>query len=85
MPKMVHLYSTNQIVTKVIKKVFKNLTKRLESTYRFCNGNINEFYLMLQEGGYLYEYMDDWVKFNGTSLKVRRKSFTRVLKSFKNI
>ena len=56
---MVHLYSTNQIVTKVIKKVFKNLTKRLESTYRFCNGNINEFYLMLQEGGYLYEYMDD--------------------------
>lgn len=57
------------------KKVYEDLAKILENTYRFCDGDVNQFCLMLQKGSYLYEYMDDWVKFNETSWKVR-KSYT---------
>ena len=57
------------------KKVYEDLAKTLENTYRFCDGDVNQFCLMLQNGSYLYGYMDDWVKFNETSWKVR-KSFT---------
>ena len=57
------------------KKVYEDLAKRLENTYRFCDGDINQLCLMLQKSSYLYEYMDDWLEFNKTSWKVR-KSFT---------
>ena len=57
------------------KKVYEDLAQILENTYRFYDGDVNQFCLMLQKGSYLYEYMDDWVKFNETSWKVR-KSYT---------
>ena len=50
----------------------KELIKRLGSTYRFCNGDINHFILLLRRGVYTYEYMDSWERFNETSLPVRK-------------
>ena len=46
----------------------KELIKRLENTYEFCNGNLNKFILLLRKGVYPYEYMDNWEIFNETSL-----------------
>ena len=46
----------------------KELIKRFVNTYEFCNGNLNKFILLLRKGVYPYEYMDNWEKFDETSL-----------------
>ena len=59
------------------KKFNKELIKRFASTYSFCNndttgssssGRINKFILLLKKGVYPYEYMNNWERFNETSL-----------------
>ena len=46
----------------------EELIKRFPSTYEFCNKNLNKFVLLLRKGIYPYEYMDNWERFNETSL-----------------
>ena len=46
----------------------KELTQRFASIYEFCNGNLNQFILLLRKGVHPYEYMESWERFNGTSL-----------------
>ena len=46
----------------------KELIKRFTITYEFCNKNLNKFILLLIKGVYPYEYMDNWERFNKTSL-----------------
>ena len=46
----------------------KELIKRFANTYNFCDNNLNKFILLLRKGVYPYEYMDNWEKFDGTSL-----------------
>ena len=50
------------------KEFNKKLIKRFANTYKFCNGNINKFILLLRKGVYLCEYMDYWERFYETSL-----------------
>ena len=50
------------------KKFDENLKKHIFNTYKFSNNDINKFILLLQKGVYPYEHMDDWEKFNETSL-----------------
>ena len=51
------------------KKDFnKELINRFSSTYTFCNIDINKFILLLRKRVYPYEYMDNWERFNKTSL-----------------
>ena len=49
------------------------LNKKFPNTYQFCNGDVNKFVLLLRKGVYLYEYMDNWEKFNETSLRDKKK------------
>ena len=49
----------------------EDLTKRFKNTYKFCNGNINKFVLLLRKGIYPYEYMDDWSRFDEEQLPSR--------------
>ena len=51
----------------------ENLKKHFFNTYKFFNHDINKFILLLQKGVYPYEYMDDWEKFNETSLPEKKK------------
>ena len=56
----------------------EKLKKRLFNTCNFCNHGKNKFILLLQKGVCLYEYMDDWEKFNETSLS-EKEDFYRHL------
>ena len=46
----------------------KELIERFANIYEFCNGNFNELILLLRKGVCPYEYMDNWERFNETSL-----------------
>ena len=46
----------------------KELIKRFANTYEFCNKNYNKFILLLRKSVYPYEYMNNWKKFDETSL-----------------
>ena len=54
---------------KYYEKYFnKELIKRFPSTCEFCNKNLNKFILLLRKGVHPYEYMDNWERFDETSL-----------------
>ena len=48
----------------------KELIQRFANIYEICNGDLNKFILLLRKGVYPYEYMDNWERFNETSLPV---------------
>ena len=50
------------------KNCNKDLIQRFANTYDFCNRDLNRFILLLRKGVYPYEYMDNWQRFNETSL-----------------
>ena len=45
------------------------------NTYKFSNHDNNKFISLLRKGVYCYEYMDDWEKFNETSLPEKKNFF----------
>ena len=53
-------------------KSINNLIEKFPKTYKFCNGNLNKFVLLLIKGAYPYEYMDSWERFNETSLSSKK-------------
>ena len=46
----------------------KELIKIFANTYNLCNGDLNKFILLLRKGVCPYEYMDNWERFDETSL-----------------
>ena len=50
------------------QKLDEKLKKRFFNRYKFSNHDNKKFILFLQTGVYSYEYMNDWEKFNETSL-----------------
>ena len=55
------------------KKDFSNrfdekFKKRFKNTFKIFDNDINRFIFLLRKGIYPYEYMDEWEKFNETSL-----------------
>ena len=50
------------------KKSQAILIEKFPNKYQLCNKDLNKFTLLLRKGVYLHEYMDDWNKFNETSL-----------------
>ena len=56
----------------------KELMERFASTYEFCNGHLNKFILLLRKGVYHYEYMDNWERFNETSLPNKESFYSNL-------
>ena len=61
-----------------IKKFNKELVKRFASTYSFCNNDLNKFKLLLRKGVYPYEYIDNWERFNETSLPCKESFYSNL-------
>ena len=50
--------------TKLTNKSIKNFP----TLYKFCNGDLGKFFLLLRKGIYLYEDMDSWEKLEETAI-----------------
>ena len=60
------------------KKFNKDLIKKFKNTYSFCNSDLNKFILLLRKGVYPYEYMDNWERFNETSLPSKESFYSNL-------
>ena len=56
----------------------KELIKRFANTYEFCNKNLNKFILLLRKCVYPYEYMDNWERFDETSLPNKESFYSNL-------
>ena len=59
----------------IVNKVY---LKRFKNTFQFSNNVINEFILFIRKGAYPYEYMDDWQKFNKTTLPEKEEFYSQL-------
>ena len=55
-------------------KLDEEFKKKFKNTFKFSNNDINKFILLLRKGVYPCKCMDDWKKFNETTLP-EKKSF----------
>ena len=56
----------------------EKLKKKFKSTFKFSNNDINKFILLLRKGVYPYYYMDDWEKFNKTTLPEKEEFYSNL-------
>ena len=59
-------------------KINEKLKKRFKKTFKLSNNNISKFILLLGKGICSYEYMDDWEKFNETSLPEKQEFYNNL-------
>ena len=60
------------------KKVINELIKNFSNTYKFSNGDINKFIVLLRKGVYFYEYMDSWDKFDETEWPSKKYFYSKL-------
>ena len=56
-------------------KLDEKLKKRLKNTFKFSDNDINKFILLLRKSVYPYEYIDEWEKFNETTLPEKEEFY----------
>ena len=61
-------------------KSVNELIEKFPNTYKFCNRNLNKFFLLLRKGVYPYEYMDSWEKFNEALLPDKESFYSKLNK-----
>ena len=60
------------------KKVIEGLIKKFPSIYQFCNGDLIKLILLLRKGVYPYEDMDNWEKFDETTLPPKEAFYSNL-------
>ena len=60
------------------KKLIEGLIKTFPSIYQFCKGDLNKFILLLEKGVYPYEDMDNWRKFDETTLPPKEAFYSNL-------
>ena len=51
---------------------------KFPSIYQFCNGDLNKFILLLRKGVYPYEDMDNWEKFDETTIPPKEAFYSKL-------
>ena len=49
-----------------------------KNTFKFSDNDINKFILLLRKDIYPYEYVDDWEKFNETTLPEKEEFYSNL-------
>ena len=57
-------------------KLDEKSKKRFKNTFKFSYNDINKFILLLRKDIYPYEYIDDWEKFNETTLLEKEEFYS---------
>ena len=60
------------------KDFIKELIERFANTYNISDNDLNKFILLLRKGVYPYEYMDNWERFNETSLPNKESFYSNL-------
>ena len=58
------------------KGLNKKLIERFSNVFEFCNYDMNKFMVLLRKGVYLYEYMDEWNKFDEKKLPCKESFYS---------
>ena len=66
------------VLSQKSQQVQSKLVKKFPNIYKFCDGDLNKFALLLRKGVYPYEYMDSWERFNETSLPPKKASYSKL-------
>ena len=59
-------------------KLYEKLKKQFKNTFTFSDNDTNRFFLLLRKGVYPYEYIDDWEKFNETTLPEKEEFYSNL-------
>ena len=59
-------------------KPVNRLIKKFPNVHHYCNGDPNNFFLLLRKDVYPYEYMDSWERFNETSLSDKEAFYSKL-------
>ena len=59
-------------------KSVDELIKKFPRTYKYCDGNLSKFVLLLRKDFYPYKYMDSWERFNETSLPPKESFYSEL-------
>ena len=61
------------------KRPLNRLIENFPSTYKFCEGNLNRFFVLPEGKGVApYEYMDNWERFNETLLPTKKAFYNEL-------
>ena len=52
--------------------------KNFPTVYKFCNGDLNKFFLLLRKGIYPYEYMDSWKRFDENTIPPKEAFYSEL-------
>ena len=62
----------------VSNKLGEKFKKRFKNTFKLSNNDINKIIFLLRKGVYPYKYMDEWEKFNETSLAEKEEFYSQL-------
>ena len=57
---------------------WRDSINKFPSIYQFCNGDLNKFILLLRKGVYPYEDMDNWEKFDETTIPPKEAFYSKL-------
>ena len=59
-------------------KLAKESIKNFPTLYKFCNGDLNKFFLLLRKGIYPYEYIDSWEEFDENTIPSKKAFYSKL-------
>ena len=59
-------------------KLTNESIKNFPTLYKFCNGDLNKFFLLLRKGIYPYEYIDSRKKFNENTIPPKEAFYSEL-------
>ena len=59
-------------------KVANESIKNFPTLYKFCNGDLNKFFVLLRKGIYSYKYIDSWERFDEITIAPKEAFYSKL-------